>query len=317
MSAPISIGKCVVIGLGLIGGSLAAALRKAGACDEVIGVVRRQETADIALKEKVVDRVVLSLSAVADELGDGDIIFIAVPTLSVIDTFKEIHRCVSPTVTITDGASVKGSVVDSVKSVFGRIPSQFVPGHPIAGSEKSGITAANPDLYINHRVILTPLSETGESHLARVTAMWQATQAEVLSMSVQEHDTVLAATSHLPHVIAYSLVDTLANDAENENIFRYAAGGFRDFTRIASSDPRMWHDIMQANRDEVVQAINLFQQNLTQLRQAIESGDSDYLLTTFTRAKQARDQFVSPCGEGNRGEGNRGEDGSAEGGAKA
>jgi len=201
---------------------------------------------------------------------------------------------VSPTVTITDGASVKGSVVDSVKSVFGHIPPQFVPGHPIAGSEKSGISAANPDLYVNHRVILTPLEETGDSHLARVTAMWHAVHAEVLSMSVQEHDTVLAATSHLPHVIAYSLVDTLANDAENENIFRYAAGGFRDFTRIASSDPRMWHDIMQANRDEVVQAIDLFQQNLNQLRQAIESGDSEYLLTTFIRAKQARDQFVSP-----------------------
>jgi cyclohexadieny/prephenate dehydrogenase len=295
------IKKCVVIGLGLIGGSLAAALRKVNGCEEVIGVVRRQETADIALDKGIVDRVVLALSDIADELGEGDVIFIAVPTLSVVDTLKDIHHCVSPAVTVTDGASVKGSVVNSVKSVFGVIPPQFVPGHPIAGSEKSGVTAANPDLYSNHRVILTPLPETSDAHTARVTAMWQTVKAEVLTMSVEEHDSVLAATSHLPHVIAYSLVDTLANDAENENIFRYAAGGFRDFTRIASSDPRMWHDIMQANRDEVVQSIDLFQQNLNQLRQAIEDRDSDYLLTTFTRAKQARDQFISPCVEQPRG----------------
>ena len=295
--APVKINRCVVIGLGLIGGSLAAALRKMDGCEEVVGVVRRQETADIALSKGVVDRAVLSLSDIAGELGEGDIIFIAVPTLSVEDTLIDIRNCVSPAVTITDGASVKGSVVDSVKSVFGIVPPQFVPGHPIAGSEKSGVTAANPDLYIDHRVILTPLPETSDKHIALIVAMWEMVQAEVLTMSVEEHDSVLAATSHLPHVIAYSLVDTLANDAENENIFRYAAGGFRDFTRIASSDPRMWHDIMQANRDEVVQAIDLFQQNLSQLRQAIEERDSDYLLKTFTRAKQARDQFVSPCGE--------------------
>jgi 3-phosphoshikimate 1-carboxyvinyltransferase len=302
ISVSVKINKCVVIGLGLIGGSLAAALRKVDGCEEVIGVVRRKETADIALSNGVVDRAVLSLLDIADELIEGDVIFIAVPTLSVENTLKDIHRCVSPAVTITDGASVKGSVVSSAKSVFGVVPPQFVPGHPIAGSEKSGVTAANPDLYINHRVILTPLPETDDKHTARVVAMWEMVQAEVLTMSVEEHDSVLAATSHLPHVIAYSLVDTLANDAENENIFRYAAGGFRDFTRIASSDPRMWHDIMQANRDEVVQAIDLFQQNLNQLRQAIERRDGDYLLTTFTRAKQARDQFVSPCGEGPCGE---------------
>ena len=146
---------------------------------------------------------------------------------------------------------------------------------------------------MNHRVILTPLKETGSDHLQRVRAMWEFAHAEVLTMSVEEHDAVLAATSHLPHAIAYSLVDTLANDSENENIFRYAAGGFRDFTRIASSDPLMWHDIMQANRKEVLHAIDLFQHNLDQLRHAIEMGNSDYLLDTFTRAKKARDHFTS------------------------
>ena len=293
MSNPYPMNKLVVIGLGLIGGSLAAGVRKANACREVIGVVRRQEIADIALANGVVDRAVLSLADIAPELGEGDVIFIAVPTLSVPAVLIDIQATVDSTVTITDGASVKGSVVDAVKDVFGTMPPQFVPGHPIAGSEKSGVTAADEDLYADHRIILTPLPETDKSHSQRVKAMWQAVRAEVLMMSVEEHDAVLAATSHLPHAIAYSLVDTLANDAENENIFRYAAGGFRDFTRIASSDPVMWHDIMQANSREVLKAIDLFQHNLNQLRNAIEAGDSDYLLTTFTRAKEARDHFTS------------------------
>ncbi len=296
MSQQTIVNKLVVIGLGLIGGSLAAALRKTHACQEVIGVVRREETVNTALEMGIVDRAVLSLADVADELGAGDVIFIAVPTLSVPNTLEDIKGLVSPEVTITDGASVKGSVVTAVQSVYGAVPAQFVPGHPIAGSEKSGVSAANPDLYINHRVILTPLAETAAEHSQRVERMWQAAGAEVLSMPVDEHDTVLAATSHLPHAIAYSLVDTLANDAENENIFRYAAGGFRDFTRIASSDPRMWHDIMQANRDEVINAIDLFQNNLNQLRQAIEADDSSYLLTTFSRAKAARDEFTALLG---------------------
>jgi len=289
----IPVNKLVVIGLGLIGGSLAAVLREQRACKEVIAIVRRQKTADTALKMGLVDRAVLCLSDVADELTTGDVIFIAVPTLAVEEALQSIKQCVSEKVTITDGASVKGSVVRSIKAVYAGIPPQFVPGHPIAGSEKSGVTAADPTLYIDHRVILTPLEQTGADHLKRVENMWLAAKAEVLMMSVDEHDAVLAATSHLPHAIAYSLVDTLANDAENENIFRYAAGGFRDFTRIASSDPRMWHDIMRANSDSVLDAIDLFQANLNELRRAIKEGEGQYLLDTFRRAKTARDHFTS------------------------
>ena len=292
-SEKVVVRKFVVIGLGLIGGSLAAALKAKNHRTEVVGVVRRKETATIALESGLVDRAVLSLSDIAAELGEGDIIFIAVPTLAVDKVFAEIHQYVSPNVTITDGASVKGSVLRSIESVYGCVPPQFVPGHPIAGSEKSGVTAADKDLYVDHRVILTPVQATDDCHLQRVTAMWELAGAEVLTMPVEEHDAVLAATSHLPHAIAYSLVDTLANDSENENIFRYAAGGFKDFTRIASSDPRMWHDIMQANRDSVLDAIDLFQANLAQLRSAIEEGDGHYLLDTFTRAKTARDHFMS------------------------
>ncbi len=292
-----SSNKLVVIGLGLIGGSLAAAYKaRCHSIDkplEVVGVVRRKKAAQYALDNHIVDRAVLSLDDIAPELVAGDIIFIAVPTLSVVDTLKEIKRLVDPAVTITDGASVKGNIVAAVKNIYQAYPQQFVPGHPIAGSEKSGVTASNADLYLRHRVILTPLNETGSEHHQAVKNLWELVGAEVLTMSVEEHDAVLAATSHLPHAIAYSLVDTLANDSDNENIFRYAAGGFKDFTRIASSDPTMWHDIMCANSDEVLNAIDLFQNNLNILRKAIEEKDSKTLLTVFNRAKTARDEFLT------------------------
>lgn len=283
--------KLVIIGLGLIGGSVAAAVKHRRLNWEVTAVVRRQETADIALDKNIIDRAVFSLSDISTELNEEDVIFIAVPTLSVEACLRQIHALIDPRVTITDGASVKGSVVRAVKGIYGTIPPQFVPGHPIAGSEKSGVSAANPELYVNHRVILTPMEETSKEHLHRVQALWASLGAEVLKMSVEEHDTVLAATSHLPHVIAYSLVDTLANDADNENIFRYAAGGFRDFTRIASSDPKMWHDIMCANQTAILEAIDLFQNNLANMRRAIVDQDSGSLLKIFSRAKAARDKF--------------------------
>ncbi|UZJ45259.1 bifunctional prephenate dehydrogenase/3-phosphoshikimate 1-carboxyvinyltransferase [Marinimicrobium sp. C6131] len=287
------IGKLVVVGLGLIGGSLAMGLRQRHACNEAIGVVRRPDAGRKAIELGVVDRVVDDLGVVAGELGAGDVIFIAVPTLAVTSVLTAIRNQVSPEVTVTDGASVKGSVRSAAESVYGQIPAQLVLGHPIAGSERSGVTASNPDLYEHHRVILTPLPETGAAHLERVRALWQAVGAEVLEMSVEEHDQVLGATSHLPHAIAYSLVDTLAEDIGNPNIFRYAAGGFRDFTRIASSDPVMWHDIMKANRGAVLDSLDLFIDNLTRLRAAIDREDSEYLLGVFTRAKAARDHFTN------------------------
>jgi cyclohexadieny/prephenate dehydrogenase len=291
MSQPL-INKFVVVGIGLIGGSLATGLKQRGACAEVIGVARKTETCDEAVERDIVDRAYTSLSEIAGELGKGDIIFISVPTLSVTAVLQEIKEFISPNVTITDGASVKGSVQRAAEQVFGIVPPQFVLGHPIAGSEKSGVTAANPNLYDNHRVILTPLVNTNPQDLKLVSDMWQAVGAEVLTMSVEEHDEVLGATSHLPHVIAYSLVDTLAQDIHNPNIFRYAAGGFRDFTRIASSDPVMWHDIMRANKVAILQSMDLFIDNLSRLRSGIEHEDSDYLLKVFSRAKEARDEFT-------------------------
>src|SRR5690606_8082135 len=290
--------KLVVIGIGLIGGSLATGLKQRGACREVIGIARREQTCADAVAHGVVDRAYTTLDEIAKELCAGDVIFISVPTLAVTEVLREIRKKVAPEVTITDGASVKGSVLIAAQEAFGEVPSQLVLGHPIAGSEKSGVTAANPNLYENHRVILTPVQNTSVRHVDLVTRMWQAVGAEVLTMSVEEHDEVLAATSHLPHAIAYSLVDTLAQDIGNPNIFRYAAGGFRDFTRIASRDQVMWHDIMRANKTCVIQALDLFIDNLMRLRAGIETENSEYLLDMFTRAKEARDKFTRMLAEG-------------------
>jgi prephenate dehydrogenase len=283
--------KLVVIGLGLIGGSLAASSRARGLCQEVIGVVRSEDIGVRALELGVADSYVTNFESIASTLEQGDVVFIAVPTLSVRDVLTQVQACTSPEVTITDGASVKGSVLKDVLAVYGCVPPQVVLGHPIAGSEKSGVEASDPNLYVNHRVILTPTEETMLEHIQRVTYLWSGAGAEVVHLSVAEHDEILASTSHLPHAIAFSLVDTLAHDNKNEQIFKYAAGGFRDFTRIASSDAVMWRDIMLANHEAVVEAIDLFVANVTRLRQAVHEQDGEVLLKTFERAKEARDHF--------------------------
>lgn len=285
------IRNLIVIGLGLIGGSLAKAVRSRGIAKKVIGVARTQEIAVQAVELGVVDEATLDLNTLVPEMSEGDVLFIAVPTLAVRSILEQVAQCVPHFVTITDGASVKGSVLRDVREVYGEVPEQVVLGHPIAGSEKSGVEAANQDLYVKHRIILTPTQETAEVHIQRVTRLWQGVEAEVLHLGVEDHDEILGATSHLPHAIAFSLVDTLAHDSKNENIFRYAAGGFRDFTRIASSDAVMWRDIMLANKEAVLGAIDLFSANLNRLRSAIESGDEQEMLGVFTRAKAARDHF--------------------------
>lgn len=292
VDSAIVVDKLVVIGIGLIGGSLATSLKKHGACNEVIGVARHKDVCERAIELGIVDRATTSLDDIADELGESDLVFVAVPTLAVSSVLEQLKLKLSPRVTITDGASVKGSVRDDVLKIYGEMPEQVVLGHPIAGSEKSGVEAADDSLYENHRVILTPSAGNTEEHLEKVRAVWRVAGADVIEMDVDDHDVVLAATSHLPHVIAFSLVDTLAHDSNNANIFRYAAGGFRDFTRIASSDATMWRDIMLANKGAVLDSIDLFTTNLSRLRTAIESADSQQITGVFTRAKVARDRFT-------------------------
>jgi len=287
------VNRLVVIGLGLIGSSLAVSVRNKGLAKEVIGISRRQSTLEIALNSGIVDRCADDLSQVANDLKEGDIVVIGVPTLSVPHVLEDCITQLSPEVTVTDVASVKRSVVDSAQELFGTVPPQLVPGHPIAGSEKSGVTAANADLFVNHRVILTPVETTGDSHIERTSKLWESVGAIVSSMEVEEHDQILAATSHLPHFLAYSLVDTLAGMNEKTDIFRYAAGGFRDFTRIAASDPIMWRDIAIANKDAVIQVMDKMMENLSELRACIEAKDKQALTQRFIRSREARNHFGS------------------------
>jgi prephenate dehydrogenase len=193
---------------------------------------------------------------------------------------------------VTDAGSVKGSVVDDAAAVFGEVPAWLVPGHPIAGTERSGVAASFPELYHNRRVILTPLPQTDATALSKVRAMWQAAGAEVAEMDVAHHDEVLAATSHLPHMLAFGLVDSLARLQDNDEIFRYAAGGFRDFTRIASSSPVMWRDICIANAEALSEMLARFGEEMADLAETIRRRDGDHLMDIFSRAKAARDRFI-------------------------
>jgi cyclohexadieny/prephenate dehydrogenase len=278
------VNKILVMGLGLIGGSLARSLKQSGFCSHVSGWGYR----DVSLKKGVAQGVIDSYSLDMEEaLAGADIVVIGTPTLTANTVMQEILPLVSATTVITDVASVKGSLVEA----SGGAPN-FVPAHPIAGSEQSGVDASRADLFVDHRVILTPTENTDAAALELVRAMWASTGADVVEMGVTEHDAILAATSHLPHVLAYTLVDALAHSELSADIFRFAAGGFRDFTRIASSDPVMWRDIALANRDQLLKAIDNFSTHLNSLREAVANADAASLEATFVDAKAARDAFA-------------------------
>lgn len=288
-SSLLPLDRVVVIGVGLIGGSLAKAAKIAGAAKWVTGVGRNEDNLKRAVQLGVIDDYRLDPAAA---VKGADMVVIATPVLSIRRVLTQIHEALDKQTIVTDAGSAKGIVVEAVKEVMGEVPDNFVPGHPIAGSEKSGIDAVDETLYQQHKVILTPLPNTAKPALKAVTQLWQAVGAQVLEMDVEHHDQVLAATSHLPHLLAYSLVDTLAKQDENQEIFRYAAGGFRDFTRIASSDPTMWHDIFLANRQAVLDSLDKFSQGVDELRAALEQDDSQRMMGIFTRAKAARDHFT-------------------------
>ena len=286
-AAPI-IGRLAVIGLGLIGGSFAKGMRQSGLCREVVGCDRDPATLRQAVPLGAVDDITDDL---ASAVQGADLIMLAVPVLAMEQVLGQLARLELGQAVITDAGSTKNAVVDAVRTAFGHLPPQFVPGHPIAGSERSGVEAADAHLFRNHKVILTPLAETSEAALALVRQSWSALGADVEDMPLADHDEVLAATSHLPHLLAFSLVDTLASRSENLEIFRYAAGGFRDFTRIAASDPVMWRDVFLANRDAVLRSLDNFTHDLSRLRAAVEDGDANTLLGVFTRARSAREHF--------------------------
>jgi prephenate dehydrogenase len=283
------IHRLALIGVGLIGGSLARALRAAGEVGEIVGCGRGKANLDKAVELGVVDRYTHD---VGEAVEGADAVFVAVPLGAMRETFAAMSGRLAPDAVVTDGGSAKGSVVADARAAFDQPLSFFVPGHPIAGTERTGVEASFATLYRDRRVILTPLPENDQTAVERVAAMWRACGAEVSEMSVEHHDEVLAATSHLPHMLAFGLVDALARMKENDEIFRYAAGGFRDFTRIASSSPVMWRDICLANREALSRMLERFAAEMTDLADAIRRGDGERLLEIFSRAKAARDRYV-------------------------
>lgn len=284
------IERLCVIGVGLIGGSIAQAAREKGLCRSIIGVDNNLQNLQQAQALEVIDQYT---SDVREGARTADFIVVATPAGAVGDIFDALRSCWSDDAVYTDVCSTKRSVVEAAQAAFGSVPDNFVPAHPIAGAERSGVGASRSDLYNGKRVIVTPLPNTDRTALARVTAFWSGLGAGVSDMEAAHHDEVLAATSHLPHVVAYALVDMLGKKDEKHEIFQFAAGGFRDFTRIASSDPRMWLDICMANREEIVPLIMQFSVELEAIANMINNNAADELLETFRCANNARQRFLN------------------------
>lgn len=283
------IERLCVIGVGLIGGSLALALRGAGVVGEIVGCGRNKDALARGVELGVIDSWQLDP---AQAVAGADLVVVCVPLRAMQPIFRQLKDAIEPGTVLTDVGSVKGSVVADARQVFGTVPPWLVPGHPIAGTEHSGVEAAFAELYERRRVVLTPVETTSAEALERVTGMWQAAGANVVNMEHRHHDEVLAATSHLPHALAYALVYTLARWDDHQEIFELAAGGLRDFTRIASSDPLMWRDISAANRQWLVAALRRYQNDLQQFTEALEAEDDDYVLRVYQHACEERARFL-------------------------
>ena len=277
-----------VIGLGMIGGSFAGALKRAGHLGKVGAVVRREDVGKVGVELDLIDQYT---TCIDETIAEYDVIMLAVPMLSMREQMNELKPFIRPDTIITDAGSVKGQFVKDAESAFDSL-TQLVPGHPIAGREKTGVEASDVTLFTNKRVLLTPTPTTSPDAVAAITALWEFTGAMVENIGVDQHDRVLAATSHLPHVLAFALVDTLATQQEAEEIFRYAAGGFKDFTRIASSDAIMWRDVCLSNRDAILDSIDQLDEHLKQLRSAIADSDGSQIEAIFRRARDTRDTYT-------------------------
>ena len=287
--------QLAVIGLGLIGASCCAAIKQRARDWTISGYSRTEATRQQALTKGLIDQ---SFDSIADAVQDADLILIAVPMGQFLSVFKDVEAARNPKSVVTDAGSTKGSVIRDIASVCHSTPPWFVPGHPIAGSEQSGVDAANPDLYVDHQVILTPDMNTASDAMSLVSSFWEIQGASISQMDIVRHDEVLALTSHLPHVLAFNLVHALSDDDEHLEIFRYAAGGFRDFTRIAASDPTMWRDISLANQRAILGGIDRFAERLNHMRDAIARGDGDWIMRSFERARAARTLFSSLTDKG-------------------
>jgi len=272
--------KLAVIGVGLIGGSFALALKKAKAVSHVVGVGRSAANLKLAQERGIID-------SVASEAGDADVVLVAAPVGQYERIFSSLA---SSQAIVTDAGSTKRDVVAAARKAG---LARFVPGHPIAGAEKSGAAAASADLFRDRRVVLTPVKETGGDAVSTVEALWKACGARVSRMTAEEHDEVLAAVSHLPHLLAFGLVHEVANRKNSEELFSFAAGGFRDFTRIASSHPEMWRDICIANKDVLLKEISAFSRKIEELKKLLERGDAAALEKLFAEARAARERWLT------------------------
>ena len=289
MSADFFIPRLAIFGVGLIGGSLALALKEAGVVGEVVGCGRGKPNLEKALELGIIDR--YERDPVKAVEG-ADVVFMATPVKTLGTVTRQCLPGLKAGAIITDGGSVKEDVVTAIEPL---LPNGifFVPGHPIAGTENSGAEAAFAELYRGKRTILAPTINTDNAALALIRKMWQIAGSEVVEMAVDKHDKILAAISHLPHMVAYSLVNAVGSyDHYEENILEYSAGGFRDFTRIASSDPTMWRDIAETNREALLEMIGQFENSLAELKADISNGDGDKMFEFFLRSKQLRDAIL-------------------------
>jgi prephenate dehydrogenase len=283
------IHRMAVVGVGLIGGSLARVLREKNEVEEIVGIGRTEGNLREAVELGVID----SWSRDPREGVKGaDLVFLAVPVCSITGLLKEIAPFLTPGCIVTDGGSVKGKIVDNCESMMPE-GTFFVGAHPIAGTEKSGVGASFSTLYYGKRCIITPTRETCGTALEKVVKMWEAAGSEVVIMGAEKHDRIVAAISHLPHMVAYTLVNAVEGyDRFDEGILKYSAGGFRDFTRIASSDPVMWRDITLMNREGILETMDLYSRYFNQLRSLVEQGDGPGLESFFTESKKSRDAIL-------------------------
>lgn len=282
--------KLAVFGVGLIGGSFALALKRAGLVASVTGVGRSAQNMAKAIELAVIDEAVTD---VADALRGADLVLVAVPVQQTGRVLRQIAEHLEPGAVLTDGGSTKCDVVAAARAALGEKLRQFVPAHPIAGAEHSGVTAAKAELYRARTVVITPLPETAPEAKQRVEQAWLACGARVVDMTPERHDGVLGAVSHLPHALAFALVDMFALRPDAADFFAFAGAGFRDFTRIASSSPEMWRDICLANRDVLLAELSAYREQLDVLQRHLQSGDGAALEQMFESARTARNAWLS------------------------
>jgi prephenate dehydrogenase len=283
------IQRLLIVGVGLIGGSFALALKRKGLVGHVAGVGRNPANLKQALELGVIDEALDGIDAAA---AKADFILLATPVRQMESVLTALAPHISSSAVVTDAGSTKQDVASVARDILGDRAGRFVPAHPIAGRERSGVTAAEAELYEGRNVVLTPIAENAEADIQRVEAAWRACGAHVARMQAERHDAVFAAVSHLPHMLAYALVDDLASRQNAEELFSFAAGGFRDFTRIASSSPEMWRDIALNNRAALLREIDAYQARLNRLRKLVDLGDGPGLERLMTDARSTRDAWL-------------------------